>query len=131
MKDNQHEQLFTELTSEEAAVVEGGALVLSTTVNFDTLLYSRPFRNNVGTKIETDLATRGTGAANPSNKYYGVFLQRLTGGIWNTILQFTEAPINGAVNIVWPNLRPGDHLRLMFSDENDGKKITGSLKVYD
>ncbi len=25
MKDNQHEQLFTELTSAEAAVIEGGA----------------------------------------------------------------------------------------------------------
>jgi hypothetical protein len=85
----------------------------------------------MGTKIETDLATRGTGAANPSNKFYGIFLQRLTGGIYKTILQFTEAPINGHINLTWGGLHPGDHLRFMFSDEKDGKKITGSFKVYD
>lgn len=131
MKDNQHEQLFTELTTEEAAVVEGGNLVLNTSINFDTLLYSTPFRNNVGTKIETSLVTQATGAANPSNTKYTIGLQRLTGGIWNTIVQYTQTPINGAINLVWSNLNAGDYLRLRFSDENDGKKITGSLKVYD
>ena len=130
MKDNQHEQLFTELTAAEAAVVEGGTLLFDTTVNFDTLLYSRPFKNNVGSKIETDLITRGTGATNPSNKTYDITLQRLTGGKYQDIKHNTTL-IDGAANIVWSGLNPGDNLRLRFNDQEDGKKITGSLKVYD
>ena len=43
MKDFQHEQLFTELTSEEAAVIEGGKQVIDSTVDFDSYLLSRPF----------------------------------------------------------------------------------------
>lgn len=130
MQDFQHEQLFTDLTSEEAAVVEGGALVLNTSVDFDTLLYSRSFKNNVGSKIEADLSTRGTGASNPSNTSYNVTLQRLTGGRYQDIRSAT-APINGSKNIVWSGLGTGDTLRLRFDDQKDGKRIVGSLKVYD
>jgi hypothetical protein len=41
MKDTQYEQLFTELTSAEAEILEGGVLVFSSTVNFDRSLLSR------------------------------------------------------------------------------------------
>jgi hypothetical protein len=130
MKDNQHEQLFTELTSEEAAVVEGGKLLLNTTVNFDTVLYSRSFKNNIGTKIVSAHNTHATGAAKPSNTSYKITLQRLTGGKFLDIEHIT-LPINWAGDVTWPGVSIGDTLRFKFNDEQDGKKITGSLKVYD
>ena len=47
----QQEPLFTELTPEAAAVVEGGAS-FNSTVNFDTLLTSRAFNVRPGGTIK-------------------------------------------------------------------------------
>ena len=132
LTNNLNKQLFTDLTPEQASVVEGGAKLFETSIDFDFYLTSRTFKNNRGSKIETLLETQSTGSnfLNRNNKEYNVLLQRLTKGNFKTIAKST-APIDGNKSITWTNLNRGDKLRLAFTDAEDGKRIDGSLTVWD
>ena len=128
---NQSEQLFTELKPEEASVIEGGGLLFASSIHFDTRLTSRQFTNAVGSTIQVNLATRGTGKSNPWNLMYDVTLQRFQNGGWTNASTFKNLLINGSAKLRWSGLRVGDKLRLVFNDQADGKFVTGNIAVYD
>ena len=128
------DELFTELTPEAAEFVEGGTLLLNSYVNFDSVQYSRPFKNNVGTGISLNLNTKTTGRDNPDNNYFAVSLQRFQNGRFETIAT-QSLPNNGGGKVIfqggfWGGLGRGDFFRLKFLDERDGEFISGRLRVH-
>jgi hypothetical protein len=133
LTNNLNEKLFTELTPEESAVIGGGVLVKTGTVNFDNFITTGPFKNNRGTKIQVNTNTRSGGASNPSNNSWTLFLQQFTGGRYKTV-DFKNLPFNGSRKSLFTGLVTGGTYRLKFEDiipKNDGKRVIGSYAVYD
>ena len=127
-------ELFTELTPKAAEFVEGGTLLLNSYVHFDSVQYSRPFKNNVGTGISLNLNTKTTGRDNPDNNDFAVSLQRFQNGRFETI-GTQSLPNNGGGKVIfrggfWGGLGRGNLFRLRFSDERDGEFISGVLRAY-
>jgi hypothetical protein len=130
LTNNLNEQLFTELTPEESAVIGGGVLVKGA-IHFDNLQTTVLFKNNRGTKIQVNTNTRAIGKANPDNTHWTLSLQQLIGGRYRTVSS-RFLPFNGSFRSLFAGLLvPGGIYRLRFSDENDGKRVKGTYAVYD
>ena len=125
LTNNQNEQLFTELTSEEAAVVEGGAYFKSS-VNFDRYLRSRKFYVKPGGNIFLNASTRNS----PSSAKNTVY----TVSVLNTNTGASTQPKSlkvGNDSERWRGMR-GGYYRLIFKDTRDSVFVKGSVLVsYD
>ncbi|MCC5626992.1 hypothetical protein LC613_01850 [Nostoc sphaeroides CHAB 2801] len=118
MKDNQHEQLFTELTPEAAAVVEGGGSFKST-VNFDTFLTSRSFNVRSGGTIKLITDTKSA----RSNQSFGVIIRNV-----NTNNSNGKLASVGKDTTTWTNIRGGKYV-IDFRDDKDRVFVTGNIRV--
>ncbi len=118
MKDNQHEQLFTELTPEAAAVFEGGGSFTST-INFDTFVTSREFNVQPGGTIKL---TTNTSSA-PSNKDFGAIIRNV-----DTNNSNGKVVSVGKDTTTWTDIRGGRYV-IDFRDDKDGVFVTGNIRV--
>jgi len=121
MKDNQHEQLFTELTSAEAAVIEGGAS-FNSTVKFDTSLTSRPFNVRPGGTIKLISNTTNTKSA-PSNPSFAAIIRNV-----DTNNSNGKVVSVGRDTTTWTDIRGGRYV-IDFRDDKDGVFVTGDIRV--
>lgn len=124
------EEIINDIPDQSSEIIRGGYLAFESTVNFDSLLYSREFQNLVGDKITISLNTSSTGIDNPSNTYYRIEHQSFLNGQWVTN-GFAEPSNNGPETYTIGGYSVGERLRLKFTDTADGEFITGSIKVYD
>jgi hypothetical protein len=133
LTNNLNEQLFTELTPEESAVIGGGKLIKTGNVNFDYLVNTKTFKNNIGTKIQVNTNTRSGGKLlfNGSNKLWGLRLQRANKNGTYTTVGSQLLLFNGKQKALFTGLATGGTYRLQFFDDRDGKKVVGSYEVYD
>ena len=121
MKDNQHEQLFTELTAAEAEIIKGGELVFSSSVDFDSYLLSRPFNVPNGQDVYL-----GANVSGGDDGRYSAQLLRV-----DTQPDQNRQPITltvGSDRAIWRN-QPGGQYRIAFRDRADGLFIRGSVRV--
>jgi len=125
MKDNQHEQLFTELTPAEAAVVDGGD-VFSENLFFDQSESTRTFTNvKSGGIIElaTDTYNYPFSASNPNFK---ATLKNLTTG-----KTYPRTLKVGKASAKWTNIGGGSNRYVInFTDSNDNIYVGGTAAVY-
>ncbi|MDZ8238730.1 hypothetical protein [Nostoc sp. ChiQUE01b] len=118
MKDDQHEQLFTELTPEAAAVVEGGGSFKST-VKFDTFLTSRAFNVRSGGTIKLTSNTKSA----KSNPSFAAIIRNV-----NTNNANGKVASVGKDTTTWTNIRGGKYV-IDFRDDKDGIFVTGNIRV--
>jgi hypothetical protein len=118
MKDNQHEQLFTELTSAEAAVVEGGNS-FSRDVKFDSVYTTPEFKVRPGGTIKLISDTKSA-ASNPNFAAIirNVDTNNSNGKIANV----------GKDTTTWTDIRGGKYV-IDFRDDKDNVFVTGKIKV--
>jgi hypothetical protein len=122
MKDTQYEQLFTELTSAEAEIIEGGVLVFSSNVNFDSSLLSRTFTVPNGHDVWL-----GANVSGGDDGQYSAQLIRVdTQPDQNRAKRTLRV---GSANTQWRD-QPGGTYRIAFSDRADGRFIRGSISVH-
>lgn len=120
MKDNQHEQLFTELTSEEAEIIEGGKQVISSTVDFDSYLLSRPFYVPNGQDVYLGANVRGG-----DGRYTAELLRVDTQPDQS---KGTRTLTVGSDSTIWRNQAGGTY-RIAFRDQADGRFVRGPIRV--
>lgn len=121
MKDNQHEQLFTELTSAEAEIIEGGLKVIDSSVDFDSYLLSRTFSVPNGQDVFL-----GANVSGGDNSLYSAQLIRVdTQPDQN---RETRTLTVGSDSTIWRN-QPGGQYRIAFRDKADGRFIRGPIRV--
>ncbi|MBW4499848.1 MAG: hypothetical protein KME57_09835 [Scytonema hyalinum WJT4-NPBG1] len=118
MKDNQHEQLFTELTSAEAAAVEGGGS-FNSTVNFDTFLTTRVFNVRPGGTIKLTSNTKSA----KSNPDFGAIIRNVDTNNSNGKIASV-----GKDTTTWTDIRGGRYV-IDFRDDKDGVFVTGDIRV--
>jgi hypothetical protein len=123
VKDNQHEQLFTELTPAEAAVVEGGGS-FSSSVFFDDKETTRSFNVRAGGSIILSSDTH--------NDYYG--WSRFNPSFYaairnvNTDNKNEKAVDVGKRTTTWTNVRGGTYV-IDFRDLRDNIYVHGPITV--
>jgi hypothetical protein len=124
MKDNQHEQLFTELTPAEAAGVDGGGVFLDY-LDFDKSESTRTFTNvKSGGVIElaTDTYNDPYFASNPT---FNATLKNLTTG-----KTYPRELKVGKATAKWTNIRGGsDKYVINFTDRDDNIYVVGTAAV--
>jgi hypothetical protein len=118
MKDNQHKQLFTELTPEAAAVIEGGAS-FSEHVRFDGYDRTRVFNVRPGGTIKLFSNTKSA----PSNKSFGAIIRNV-----DTNNSNGKVASVGRDTTTWTDIRGGRYV-IDFRDDRDGVFVTGKIKV--
>ena len=124
MKNNQHEQLFTELTAVEAAVVEGGRANFTERVVFDDTDQTRRFRVSPGGTIR--LNTANIRNPSPSQKYFTVSITNLRTGNQNP----KSVEYGRTTDTVWTDVRGGnDNYVIKFYDDRDGYVASGNARV--
>ena len=124
MKNNQHEQLFTELTAVEAAVVEGGRANFTESVRFDDFDQTQSFTVSPGGTIR--LNTANIRNPSPSQKYFTVSITNLRTGNQNP----KSVEYGRTTDTVWTDVRGGtDRYVIKFYDERDGYFASGNVKV--
>jgi hypothetical protein len=123
MKDNQHEQLFTELTSAEAAVIEGGAEFFGSSVRFDQSLDSRVFDAPAGNfRLRlTNVRDRGDGSFNVGLVQVKTFYDEPKG-------RRAVATRNGSSTDRWDN-QPAGRYKLLFRDQRDNRFVDADFVV--
>jgi hypothetical protein len=125
MKNNQHEQLFTELTAVEAAVVEGGRANFTEFVSFDATDQTRRFRVSPGGTIT--LNTANISNPSPFQRYFEVT-------IYNTRTESEtrrkKVFYGQTADTVWTGVRGGnDNYEIKFYDDRDGYVASGNARV--
>jgi len=123
MKNNQHEQLFTELTAVEAAVVEGGRANFTERVFFDDFHQTQSFTVSPGGTITLNTAN----LRNPqrSDFFWASIYNSRTGNENTKRVFYGRRP-----NTVWTDVRGGtDRYVIKFYDERDGYFASGNVKV--
>jgi hypothetical protein len=118
MKDNQHKQLFTELTPEAAAAVEGGAS-FSENVNFDSYEKTRVFNVRPGGTIKLFSNTKSA----PSNKSFAAIIRNV-----NTNNSNGKVASVGTDTTTWTDIRGGRYV-IDFRDDKDSVFVSGGIKV--
>ncbi|MEI2582674.1 hypothetical protein [Scytonema sp. PRP1] len=118
MKDFQQEQLFTELTAAEAAVVEGGGSFEST-IKFDTFLTTREFYVQPGGTIKLTSNTKSA-TDNPS---FGAIIRNVKTNNSNGKIVSV-----GKDTTTWTDIRGGNYV-IDFRDDKDGVFVTGDIRV--
>ena len=124
MKDFQHEQLFTELTPAEAAVIDGGAKLFDSTAKFDQALDSRVFNSPAGDiKLNlTKVRESGNGRFNVGLVQVFPFQDRPKG-------RREVRPVAGLGDeAIWRN-QPAGNYKLLFRDERDNKFVDVDFQV--
>ena len=122
MKDNQYEQLFTELTSAEAEILEGGVLVFQSSVSFDTSLLSRTFTVPNGHDVFLGANVRG----GDDGRYSAQLIRVDTQPDQNRQPRTLSV---GADSTIWRN-QPGGTYRIAFRDRADGRVVGGLIGVH-
>ena len=122
MKNNQHEQLLTELTPAEAAVFEGGK-GFSEPVDFYTSKTTQKFTVSAGATIELDTHTSSTA---PGGVLYGfdVDIRNV-----NTGHNVAKAVSVGNATTTWTNVRAGTYVIDLKNRDTDAN-VSGSLGVH-
>jgi hypothetical protein len=120
MKDNQHEQLFTELIPAEAEIIKGGTKVISSSVDFDSYLLSRPFRVPNGQDVYL-----GANVWGGDGRYTAQLLRVDTQPDQN---KGTRTLTVGSDSTIWRN-QPGGTYRIAFRDQADGRFVRGPIRV--
>ncbi|MEC4819101.1 MAG: hypothetical protein SAK29_38385 [Scytonema sp. PMC 1069.18] len=120
MKVDQHEQLFTELTPTEAAVVEGGK-GFAETVYFDASDSTRSFTVSDGGTIELFTNTYNIGGSNPT--FYAAIRTVSTGR------KNEKAVSVGNDTTRWTNVKGGTYV-IDFRDREDNIYVYGPIGVY-
>lgn len=118
MKDNQHEQLFTELTHEAAAVFKGGAS-FSENVNFDSYEKTRVFNVRPGGTIKLITDTKSA----KSNKSFAAIIRNV-----DTNNSNGKVALVGHDTTTWTDIRGGRYV-IDFRDDKDGVFVSGGIKV--
>ncbi|MGF2033874.1 MAG: hypothetical protein RMZ43_000855 [Nostoc sp. CmiVER01] len=122
----QQELLFTELTPEAAAVVEGGAGIDSfgSTINFDTSLSSRSFNVRPGGGITLVTSTK----SGKNNRSFNAIIRNVKTG--NTTPP-KSVKVGNSITTQWDKIRGGTY-KIDFKDTKDGIYVTGTIGVaYD
>ncbi len=122
----QQELLFTELTPDAAAVVEGGAGIDSfgSTIKFDTSLSSRPFYVRPGGGITLVTSTKSS----KNNRFFNAIIRNVNTG--NTTPR-KSVRVGNLITTQWNKIRGGTY-RIDFKDTKDGIYVTGTIGVaYD
>ncbi len=123
----QQEPLFTELTPEAAAVVEGGAGIGSfgANVNFDTYLPTRSFSVRPGGDIALASYTR-SGANNPS---FTAAVRNVNTG--NVTKPAKSVRVGNGIITTWTGMRGGTY-SIDLRDTKDNVYVVGRIGVgYD
>jgi len=122
MKNNQHEQLFTELTAVEAAVVEGGRANFTEFVSFDYFDQTQSFTVSRGGTVTLNTAN----LRNPQRPdSFVASLYNLRTGNAN------DKPVDfGQTGTQWTGVRGGtDRYVIRFYDNYDGYVARGNVRV--
>lgn len=114
----QQEPLFTELTPEAAAVVEGGGR-FDSTVEFDTSLTSRSFNVRPGGTIKLTSNTKSAA----SNRSFAAIIRNV-----NTNNSNGKVVSVGKDTTTWTDIRGGKYV-IDFRDDKDGVFVTGNIRV--
>lgn len=115
MKDFQHEQLFTELTPEAAAVVEGGKS-FSENIRIDPYDRTRVFNVRPGGTIKLFSDTKSA----PSNRDFAAIIRNVDTNNSNGKIASV-----GKDTTTWTDIRGGRYV----IDFRDDKLVTGNIKV--
>ena len=123
MKDNQHEQLFIELTPVEAAVVEGGKS-FSESALFDYRQTTQQFEVKPGGTIElnTNTANYIFGSATFNPTFYAAIRNVKTGNKNEKVARV------GKDTTKWTNVRGGTYV-IDFRDRKDDTVVAGAIGV--
>jgi len=123
VKDNQHEQLFTELTPAEAAVVEGGGS-FSSSVNFDDKQTTRSFTVRPGGSIILSSDTHNDiyGSVTTNTTFYAAIRNVNTGNKNEKVVDV------GADTTTWTNVVGGTYV-IDFRDLKDNIFVHGPITV--
>ena len=122
MKDNEHEQLFTELTPAEAAVVEGGIRL-----TIDRIQAIKAGADFIGAD-DTYITVNG-------KKIAGDFT--MTTGLTQLVNKSITTPGSSAVVRLWDNdpLNPDDLLGVFAAVNTNGRqrqvRLSGSGSIYN
>jgi hypothetical protein len=115
MKDNQHEQLFTELTAAEAAAVEGGK-GFTDNIRIDPYDVTKVFNVRPGGTIKLFSNTKSV----PSNPSFAAIIRNVDTNNSNGKIASV-----GEDTTTWTNIRGGRYV----IDFRDDKLVTGNIKV--
>ena len=119
MKNNQHEQLLTELTPAEAAVFEGGK-GFTESVDLSTSQTTRKFTVSAGATIELFTNTSQSGDNFP---FFDVDIRNV-----NTGNKVTKGDYVGNNTITWTDVRRGTYV-IDLKNADTNTHINGSLGV--
>ncbi|RUR72215.1 hypothetical protein ACF3DV_23710 [Chlorogloeopsis fritschii PCC 9212] len=123
MNEFQNEQLFTELNSAEASVIEGGASVINSNINFDFALDSRQF---AVTAADPRVSLRiGSLTSRGDDGVFTAALKRRT-KIGTTTVGKANVSSNSFVN--FGSQKPGNYF-IQFTDKKDGKRVVGPIQI--
>ncbi|MBW4602370.1 MAG: hypothetical protein KME29_23095 [Calothrix sp. FI2-JRJ7] len=115
MKGNQHEQLFTELTPEEAAVVEGGAS-FTENIKIDPYDRTRIFNVRPGGTIKLFSNTESA----LGNRDFGAIIRNVDTNNSNGKIASV-----GRDTTTWTDIRGGRYV----IDFRDSQLVTGNIRV--
>lgn len=121
MKDNQHEQLFTELTSAEAEIIEGGRLAFMSNVSFNFSQFSQTF-----TVPNGDDVLLGAHVSGGDDGRYVAYLINVDKPY---DFRYSAALNVGADSTIWRNLPGGTYL-IGFRDNFNSKVYSGFMGVH-
>jgi hypothetical protein len=123
MKDNQHEQLFTELTPAEGAVVEGGKSFTADII-LDDKFTTQQFQVSPGATIKLDSLTNNFEKPISSNPNFSAIIRNV-----NTGRTTPPKTVNvGKDTTTWTNLRGGTYA-IDFRDSKDNIYVVGGIDV--
>ncbi len=122
MKNNQHEQLFTELTPAEAAVVEGGGSFYSI-VDFDYTQSTKSFFVKPGGTINLISNTFNSSKSDSQNPTFYAIIRNVDTGNTNK-----KGAYVGLDTTTWTDVRGGNYV-IDFRDLKDGNYVYGDVKV--
>jgi hypothetical protein len=120
MKDNQCEQLFTDLTPEAAAVVEGGGS-FSSNINFDSYLSTRSFYVRPGGSIALLSRTKSS----RDNLFFNAAVRNVNTG--NSTPPKSVRVGNGIITR-WTGMRGGTY-KIDLTDTKDNIYVSGRIGV--
>ena len=122
VKDNQHEQLFTELTAAEAAVVEGGGS-FTDYIQFDDKVTTQSFYVKPGGTINLISNTYNSSKTFTQNPTFYAIIRNVDTKATNK----KEAYV-GLDTTTWTNVIGGNYV-IDFRDLKDGNNVFGDVKV--
>jgi hypothetical protein len=124
METIQQEPLFTELTPEAAAIVEGGYKYFDENVDFDYYRSTKSFYVRPGKNVS--VYTNVSSAS--SNPDFKVAVRNVNSGR-STPAKTVSIVKNKWVWTGWTNMRGGNY-KIDFVDTKDGVNVKGAIRVF-